>query len=124
MTDAKKIKAIIEQGEGYRIEFKKSYKAVPRNAYESICAFLNEKGGHLFLGVDNDGVIEGIKKDSLQEQLKTLSDDMNNPQVISPTFSVETEVVTIDDKIIICLYIPESSHIHRYNDRYNDRVKK
>ena len=119
MTDAKKIKSIIEQGEGYRIEFKKSLKAVPRNAYESICAFLNEKGGHLFLGVDNDGVIEGIKKDTLQEQLKTLSDDMNNPQVISPTFSVETEVVTIDDKIIICLYIPESSQIHTYkNDVY------
>ena len=122
MTDAKKIKAIIEQGEGNSIEFKKSYKAIPRNAYETICAFLNVKGGYLFLGVNDDGVIEGIKKDTLQAQLKTLSDDMNNQQVISPTFSIETEVVTIEDKIVICLYIPESSQIHTYkNDVYYRR---
>ena len=122
MIDVKKIKAIISQGEGYRVEFKKSYKAIPRNAYETICAFLNGKGGYLFLGVNNNGVIEGIKEDTLQAQLKTLADDINNPQVISPTFSIETDVVTIESKIIICLYIPESSQIHTYkNDVYYRR---
>lgn len=39
-------------------------------------------------------------------QLDTLAKDMNNPQVITPTFYLATEVIDIDDKKIICIYVP------------------
>ena len=40
------INNLIIQGEGLHIEFKQSYDSLSRSAFETICAFLNRKGGH------------------------------------------------------------------------------
>jgi ATP-dependent DNA helicase RecG len=98
MFEPEKIKAIIAQGESVNIEFKKSQDSLSRSTFETICAFLNRKGGYILLGVKDNGVVEGIKEDSLQIQLKTLANDMNNPQVISSAISLETGIVEIDEK--------------------------
>ncbi|GHT10051.1 ATP-dependent DNA helicase RecG [Bacteroidia bacterium] len=121
MTDAEKIKSIIAKGEGLNIEFKKSHTALPRNVFETICAFLNRKGGYILLGVKDNGSIEGIREETLPAQLKVLADDMNNPQLISPTFYLSSEVVEIEGKKIICIYVPESSQVHTYLGVYYDR---
>jgi ATP-dependent DNA helicase RecG len=112
MIDTEKINSIISKGEGLNIEFKQARSALPRNVFETICAFLNRKGGHILLGVKDNGDVEGIQKDTLPTQLKTLADDMNNSQIISPTFYLSSEVVEIDGKSIICIYVPESSQVH------------
>jgi len=38
-----KIKGIIKQGEGLRIEFKECKTALNKDIYETVCAFLNRK---------------------------------------------------------------------------------
>ena len=38
---------IIAQKEGTEIEFKESKDSLARKVYESICAFLNRRGGHV-----------------------------------------------------------------------------
>jgi len=52
---------------------------------------------------------------------------MNNPQVLSPKFFLSTEVVDIDGKKVIHIYVPESSQPHSYKghlyDRNEDGVK-
>jgi ATP-dependent DNA helicase RecG len=121
MMDINEIRSIIAQGEGLNIEFKKSRSILPRNVFESICAFLNRKGGHILLGVKDNGYIEGIQEDSLPTQLKTLADDMNNPQVISPSVYLTSEVIEIDGKTIIHIYVPESTQGHTYLGVYYDR---
>ncbi|MBK5195218.1 MAG: putative DNA binding domain-containing protein, partial [Proteiniphilum sp.] len=121
MSEVEKIKSIIAQGEGIDIEFKKSHDALSRNVFETICAFLNRKGGHILLGVADDGKIEGIKEDTIQDQLDILARDMNNPQVISPTFYLGTEVIEIDGRKIIYIYVPESSQPHSYKGIIYDR---
>ncbi|GAP73399.1 hypothetical protein SAMD00024442_87_7 [Candidatus Symbiothrix dinenymphae] len=121
MTDAAKIKLLIAKGEGLNIEFKKSHTALSRSVFETICAFLNRKGGHILLGVKDNGTIEGIQEETLPAQLKVLADDMNNPQLISPTFYLSSEVVEVDGKKIICIYVPESSQVHTYLGVYYDR---
>ena len=75
------LKDILRQKEGTEIEFKQSREHLPRNVYESVCAFLNRRGGHVVLGVDDDGKVVGISQTHIQEQLDTLSKDMNNPYV-------------------------------------------
>lgn len=45
------IKQIIKKGEGIDIEFKESQNSLTRSVFSSICAFLNRRGGHIFLGV-------------------------------------------------------------------------
>ena len=65
-----RLKKIISQGEGRNVEFKSSSFELPRNIFESVCALLNRSGGDLILGVENDGTISGVFKDSI-ETIKT-----------------------------------------------------
>jgi predicted HTH transcriptional regulator len=57
LTDAQQL---IAQGEGHQIEFKLKAKH-PDKIIREIVAFSNSKGGHLFIGVDDDGSIIGLK---------------------------------------------------------------
>lgn len=62
------LKKIISQGEGSTVEFKSSQEGLARSVYETICAFLNRRGGHFILGVSDEGKIIGINPDKIQEQ--------------------------------------------------------
>jgi len=53
-----KITSLISQGEGINIEFKEFKAKLNRDIYESVCALLNRYGGHLFLGVRDDGSMQ------------------------------------------------------------------
>lgn len=48
-----KLKELLSQREGTQIEFKLSKESLSRSVYETICAFLNRRGGHVILGADN-----------------------------------------------------------------------
>lgn len=115
------IHRITANSEGTEIEYKKSQTGLARSVYESICAFLNRRGGHVILGADDDGTIIGIQPDKVQEQLDTLAKDLNNPQVINPTFYLNFEPLQIAGKWIIYFYVPESSQAHTYKGLYYDR---
>lgn len=75
----KQIKQLIAKGEGIEVEFKESYNSLARSVYETICAFLNRRGGHILLGVKDDKTITGVNEASIPAQLDTLAKDMNNP---------------------------------------------
>ncbi|MEX1003722.1 MAG: ATP-binding protein, partial [Crocinitomicaceae bacterium] len=62
----KKLKDILQKGEGIEIEFKTSQFELNKDAFESICAFLNRRGGYMLLGVKNDGTVEGVIEDCVQ----------------------------------------------------------
>ncbi len=63
---------IISNGENISAEFKESKKKVNKDVYATVCAFLNRCGGHLFLGVKDNGEIVGIDSDYV-EQIKKIS---------------------------------------------------
>ena len=48
-----KLREMINGGEGLTVEFKQSRTKLNRDVFETVCAFLNRNGGHLFLGVDD-----------------------------------------------------------------------
>lgn len=115
------IKKILAVGENTEIEFKQSQTKLARSVYESICAFLNRRGGHVVLGADNTGKMLGVNDDSLQEQLDTLVKDMNNPQLFKPTYYLDFEVLKIDGLNLIHCYVPESTQAHMYKGEFYDR---
>ena len=49
---------LIAQGEGISIEFKECKDTLPKNVFETLCAFLNRFGGDIFLGLKDDGTIK------------------------------------------------------------------
>jgi len=120
MTE-KELRPLLIRREWTEIELKRSKDSLARSVYESICAFLNRRGGHIVLGANNDGSIEGVSEESLQTQLDTLAKDLNNPQLINPTCYIEFEPLVIDGKKVIYGYVPESSEAHTYKGVYYDR---
>jgi ATP-dependent DNA helicase RecG len=115
------LKIIISEGEGTQVEFKKSSFQLSKDIFESICAFLNRNGGHLLLGVTDSGQIEGVIEGSIKEIIDSLVTGCNNIQKLNPTFYLSTEVIEVDRKKIIYVYVPESSQVHNTNGKVFDR---
>ena len=112
---------IINQGESRTVEFKTCKNKLNKDAFESICAFLNRNGGHLFLGVKDNGEISGIDEDAIQGILDTIVTMANNPQKLSPPYYLSPKVIEIEDKKVIVVYIPESSRVHYTVGKIYDR---
>jgi putative two-component system response regulator len=76
------VKALILCGESGTLEFKstlrhnlhsgKNDKAMENAVLKSIAGFLNSQGGHLMVGVDDAGIILGLKKDGFANQDRAL----------------------------------------------------
>ena len=63
---------ILEQGEGLKIEFKESFDS--KSLAKEIVAFVNSKGGRIFLGISDDGRIKGIKiTNKLKSQIQDIA---------------------------------------------------
>jgi len=77
----KEIEFLINQSEGYNLEFKES---PTDNLAKDICAFANATGGKILLGVTDTGIIKGMKTtNKLKSQLHDLARNMDPPVSIS-----------------------------------------
>jgi len=119
--DTEKIKHIINQGEGLTIEFKTAQHEIPKNIFETVCAFLNRIGGTILLGVSDKGEIKGIEAKQVQKIKKELTNALNNPQLINPPVYIQPTEIEIDDKIILQIQVFESSQVHSTRGLIFDR---
>lgn len=71
---------LIHQGEGITIEFKRSTNEITKDVYDTVCSFSNRDGGHIFLGVRDNGTIEGVASDAVERMKKDFVTSINNPQ--------------------------------------------
>lgn len=78
------IVSLIRTGEGQTIEFKKSCESVTKDVYETVCSFSNNSGGHIFLGVLDDGTISGIREDRIEAEKKDFVTTVNNAMKLYP----------------------------------------
>ena len=117
----KRFEELIAQGEGISIEFKECKDALPKNVFETLCAFLNRFGGDIFLGLKDDGTIIGVDKDKAKKIRADFVSAMNNPQKIFPTVYLPVDEFELDGKTILHVYVPESSQVHNTNRRIFDR---
>jgi len=120
-VNIKKIKHIISKGEGISIEFKKASKQLPENLFETVCAFLNRKGGEILLGVDDNKNITGIDNNKTETFCKQIANLSNNPQKLFPSFLLEPQVVEFENKKLIYIFIPISSQVHKTANEIYDR---
>ena len=116
-----RLNSIIKNGEGLTVEFKKANTKLPDSLFETVCAFLNRSGGTILLGVDDDGNISGIEKNSVDVLCKQIANLSNNPQKLFPSFLLEPKIVRYKNKSLISIYIPISSQVHKCNNKIYDR---
>ncbi|TPE40020.1 RNA-binding domain-containing protein [Pontibacter mangrovi] len=116
-----RIRRILKEGEGLRTEFKKAATSLPKNLFETVCAFLNRAGGNILLGVDDDGAVLGIDPASVRQLKVDLVNLSNNAQKLEPPFILFPEEYVLDGKSILYIQVPESSQVHKTNSVIFDR---
>lgn len=100
MMKLEEIKALARKGESNTLEFKKS-TAQLKSAGETLCAFLNNKGGVVLIGINDNGVIVGQ-----QVTERTKREVGGILAKLSPEYNVDVLYVDIDkevDKTVIML---------------------
>lgn len=113
---------LISQGEGITIEFKECINEITAEVYPTVCSFSNRFGGHIFMGVKDNGEIQGVNPKCIKDMRKNFFNTINNPQKISPTLYLSAEEVEIDGKLILYVYVPRSSQVHTCNRITYDRI--
>ena len=51
-TLPKTLLSLIRHGENYQLEYKDAKTDLPKNLFDSVCAFSNREGGDIIFGVD------------------------------------------------------------------------
>jgi ATP-dependent DNA helicase RecG len=81
-----RIKRLVTEREGLRLEFKEASKTLPGNLFETICSMLNREGGDILLGVNDAGSITGVNPAQIDAMTRDLVNLSNNPQKLDPPF--------------------------------------
>ncbi|MBI9066058.1 MAG: putative DNA binding domain-containing protein [Salinivirgaceae bacterium] len=92
------IQNIIQKGEGLKVEFKKATNKLPKNLFETVCAFLNREGGSIILGIDDDKKIIGVDNESASSLCEDFASLSNNSNKIDPVFLLQAKIVEIQGK--------------------------
>ncbi len=94
---------LIEEGEGFEIEFKRKV-TTPEKIARAMIAFANTKGGYLLFGVDDDGSIVGVESEKSELDLIHTAGLMFCDPEIDPAI----DIVAVDGKDVIVAHVRES----------------
>ena len=94
---------LIEEGEGFEIEFKRKV-STPEKIARAMIAFANTRGGHLLFGVDDDGSIVGVESEKSEVDLIQQA----GTEYCDPPIEPIIDIVPYDNTDVIVAYVPES----------------
>lgn len=118
---ADKIKALIARGESSTLEFKECQEGISGSVYETVCSFLNRRGGIIILGVADDGEILGVPKNAVVDRVKNIINSTNDRNLFAPTLYLEPEVIEVEGKMLIVLDVPAGNFAYSYKKLFYDR---
>ncbi len=103
--DYRDVLRLIEEGEGFEIEFKRKV-STPEKIARTMIALANTKGGHILFGVDDDGSIIGVESEKSEADLiREAGTEFCEPKIVP-----EIEIVPFDGKDVIVAYVAQSDN--------------
>lgn len=116
------LEEIVARKETISIEFKSAQGrdgegAIPKDVYESVCSFSNRNGGNIYLGIDDNGNILGISANRIEKMKKEFVSAIQSGIKIMPPLYLDIEPYKVNGKIILHILVPNSSQVHRMNER-------
>jgi len=103
--DYRDVLRLIEEGEGFEVEFKRKV-STPEKIARTMIAFANTKGGHLLFGVDDDGSIIGVESEKSEADLIREA----GSAFCEPEITPEIDIVPFDGKDVIVAYVHQSDN--------------
>lgn len=96
----------IDEGESSTVEFKLK-TTTPEKIAKEISAFANTKGGHLFIGVNDNGKIKGVDSEKAEiNVVETAAQFFLSP----PIQDLEIESFEVNGREMVVAYVPESNN--------------
>lgn len=99
----KELEAILIAGESTTIEFKRKIPS-PEKIAKELTAMANTLGGYLFIGIDDNGSVVGVKSE--KAEVTTL--EFANETFIYPPINLEMDIMDYKGKDIVVVKIPNS----------------
>ncbi|TFV92014.1 ATP-binding protein [Algoriphagus kandeliae] len=104
------VKRLAAKGEGFQLEFKKKV-AFPDKIVRELIALANAEGGHLLVGVDDDGTVSGQR--FIEEEVFVLEKAIR--ELIQPELDYKVEIIKINEKKGVAVFeIPQSQNRPHY----------
>lgn len=99
------IAKLLEQGEGLSVEFKRCGAVPEKDTFETVCSFANRQGGHILLGINDDGSVEGVNENSVISIERNIVNVTSNPAVFSTAPGLEIMHATVQGKCVIDVWV-------------------
>ena len=100
----KELYEVVSHGEDAHNQFKEDIRNSDSLAAEMV-AFSNSKGGRIYFGVSDKGILSGLSREDVG-RINQLISNAANQHVRSP-ITVQTENIKVSERIVIVLTIPE-----------------
>lgn len=102
------ITTLLSTGETLAVEFKSDVKGLPdRELVSTVVAMANTEGGHILLGVEDDGTVTGVQP--IHQDTAGLAALIANRT--SPSVAVRAELLAYENKKILRIEVPKSRGI-------------
>ncbi len=121
---SEKLEKLLNEGEGFTVEYKECVNGLNNSVFETVCSFSNRYGGYMLLGVqevDKKGVVIGVNPNCVVDIKKNFVNMLNNPQKMSPSLYLSLESIEYEGKTVLWVYVPVTSQIQFCNMRIYDR---
>jgi predicted HTH transcriptional regulator len=105
----KDVLRLIEEGEGFEIEFKRKV-STPEKLARTLIALANTQGGYILFGVDDDGSVVGVESEKSEVELIEHAGQAYCVPAIHPI----VDIVPFDGTDVIVVYVPESDDKPHY----------
>lgn len=117
------LEEVIARGESQNVEFKRCGAQKPgTDVFETICSFANRDGGSIYLGVCDDGSVEGIPTASVLPIRRNIVNVINDGNLFSAPPAVEFEDVAYQGKNVIRIWVPAVQGVFRFKGQVYDRM--
>lgn len=97
------VKKMIDEGEGFELEFKRKVSS-PEKIAKTLCAFANTRGGVLLFGVDDDGRIVGVESEKAEIELVRHAGET----LCDPAVPITVEFVPYHHRDVMVVSVEES----------------
>lgn len=97
--ELQEVKRLVYGGENQHVEFKRKVK-FPEKIIKEIVAFANTDGGHLFIGVDDDKTITGVRFAEEEHFIM----DKAIAELCRPEIDYRSEIIPLNDDFAILHY--------------------